>query len=178
MRVRRHLAPPMFRTIRGRRGLKQAGLVVAAFLAGYIITVFWLFPAPLFTSDHAVPRVLEEDGAAAKQRLDQQGFRARVEGEEPHPTAHRGTVIWQDPAPGTVLPAGRTVLLTTSAGPAPVAMPDVVGLDESQARKVIEAAGLQAGTGDSVPAGSDPGVVVATRPPLGVGRDQIGRAHV
>ena len=171
MRIRRHLAPPLFRTIRGRRGLKQAGIVVAGFVVGYLITVIWLFPAPLFSSDHPVPRVLDEDGAEARHRLDQQGFRTRMQDDEPHPTAPRGAVIWQDPAPGTVLPAGSTVLLTASAGPAPVAVPDVVGIDESQARKIIEAAGLKPGAADSVPAGSDPGVVVATRPATGVGRD-------
>jgi serine/threonine-protein kinase len=71
-----------------------------------------------------------------------------------------------------MLPKGSVVQLTTSSGPASVAIPDVVGLEEQDARKVIEAAGLQAGDADSVPASDERGVVIATRPSAGVARDR------
>jgi serine/threonine-protein kinase len=171
MRPRRHLAPSFFSTIAGRRLVRQASVVALAFIAGYLVTVFWLFPAPLFSSDHAVPRVVERDIADAKERLERQGFRAKVAGEEADPKAARGIVLWQDPAPGTVLPKGTVVQLTTSTGPAPVAIADVVGMDESLARRVIEASGLTIGGVDSIPASDERGVVIATRPGAGVARD-------
>jgi beta-lactam-binding protein with PASTA domain len=174
MRVRRHTAgsgTPWVSSIRGRRLLKQAGLVVAAFLAGYLIAAFVIFPTPLFSSDHSVPRVLDEDGGEARGRLESQGFRVRVDGEEPHPHAPKGAVIWQDPAPGTSLAPGTSVHMTVSSGPGAVTVPDLIGFDASLAARVVEAAGLTVGGLDSIPAGSETGTVVATRPGAGSSRD-------
>jgi len=174
MRVRRHTAgggTPFLRSIRGRRLFKQAGLVVGAFLAGYLIAAFVLFPTPLFSSDHSVPRVLDEDGSEARGRLESQGFRVRVDGEEPHPHAAKGAVIWQDPAPGTSLASGTSVHMTVSSGPGVVTVPDMIGFDAGLAARVIEAAGFTVGGVDSIPAGSETGTVVATRPGAGSSRD-------
>ena len=173
MRPRRHVGggTPYFSSIRGRRLLRQAGLVAAAFVVGYLIAVFVLFPTPLFSSDHSVPRVLDEDGAEARGRLESQGFRVRVDGEEPHPHAAKGAVIWQDPAPGTSLAAGTAVHMTVSSGPGVVTVPDLIGFDAGLAAKVIEATALKVGGVDSIPAGSETGTVVATRPGAGSSRD-------
>ena len=43
-------APGYFSTIAGQRLLKQIAVVLGAFVFGYLITIFWLFPAPLFKS--------------------------------------------------------------------------------------------------------------------------------
>jgi serine/threonine-protein kinase len=103
--------------------------------------------------------------------LERLGFRVKFDPDEPDPKAAKGTVIWQDPAPGTVIPKGSTVLLTPSSGPPTVPVPDVVGMDEALARKVMEASGLKIAEVDSLPASAEPGVVIATRPSAGVGRD-------
>jgi serine/threonine-protein kinase len=171
MKFRRHESAPIFATIAGRRLVKQAALVVGAFLLGYLLTIVWLFPAPLFGSGHAVPRVLDVGITEAKVQLEKQGFRAKIEGEMPHPKAPKGTVVWQDPPPGMVAPGNSQVSLTLSSGPAPVAVPDVVGFEGPLALRVIEASGLTLGETDSLPSAADPGVVVATRPAAGVGRD-------
>jgi serine/threonine-protein kinase len=52
-----------------------------------------------------------------------------------------------------------------------VAIPDVVGFEASLALRVLQASGLTIGVTDSLPSAADPGVVVATRPGAGVGRD-------
>lgn len=170
MRPRRHLVAPLLSTMAGRRLVRQVGAVAGAFVIGYLLT-FWLFPAPLFSADHPVPRVLDRPTTEAKQRLEKLGFRVKIDAEESHPRAPRGTIIWQDPPPGTVLPKGGPVHLTISSGPAAVPVPDVVGLEQDQAKRILEAAGLTAGDADSIPASAERGVVIATRPGQGVGRD-------
>ena len=92
-----------FATMAGRRLVRQVGVVAGAFLLGYLVTVFWLFPAPLFRSDHAVPRVLDMGVTAAREKLESQGFRFRIEDQQTDPTAPRGAVVWQDPPPGVVV---------------------------------------------------------------------------
>ena len=146
MRFRRHEeGPPLIATIAGRRMVRQAALVVGAFLFGYLLTVIWLFPSKLFSTDHAVPRLLDLGVTEAKSRLTKQGFRMKLEPEMAHPKAPKGTVIWQDPAPGVVLPPNSPISLDLSSGPAPVAIPDVVGFEASLALRVLEASGLTIG---------------------------------
>jgi beta-lactam-binding protein with PASTA domain len=174
MRFRRQLdvaGPPFFSTVRGRRMVKQVGIVVGSFLAGYLMTVFFLYPAPIFSADKAVPRVVDDDAAEARTRLEALGFKGRVEGDEPHPRAPKGTIVWQDPAPGTTLASGSIIHLTQSSGPASVPVPDVVGFEAALARRVLLAAGFAVSGTDSIPASSDPGTVVATRPATGIVRD-------
>ncbi len=70
-----------------------------------------------------------------------------------------GEVVEQAPAAGTGLAEGSTLEVTVSLGPTLVAVPDVVGKPEDQARAEIEAAGLSVGPGttandEAVPAGS------------------------
>jgi beta-lactam-binding protein with PASTA domain len=69
-----------------------------------------------------------------------------------------------------LVPPNAVVQLVLSAGPAPVTVPDVVGLARPYAEKVVEAAGLKVGRVDSVRGGAEAGVVIATRPAPGNGR--------
>lgn len=174
MQFRRHTAaprPPLLGTVRARRLLRQLGVVVGAFVAGYLVTVFIVYPTPIFSADKSVPRVIEEESGEARTRLEAQGFKARIEGEEPHPRAPRGSIVWQDPPAGTTLPPGSIVHLTASSGPASVPIPDVVGFEAALARRVLLAAGFAVSGTDSIPASADAGTVVATRPGSGIVRD-------
>lgn len=147
---------------------RDAALIAAAGFVAAGVAFLWTAPAPLFSSDHAVPRVLELRLQDAQRKVTELGFRARFAGSEQHPTVPAGFVVGQDPPPGVILSPGSVVELTTSAGRAPVVVPDVVGFATPQALRVLEAAGLAAATVDSVGEGADaPGVVIATRPPAG-----------
>ncbi|WP_255584364.1 Stk1 family PASTA domain-containing Ser/Thr kinase [Dietzia sp. ANT_WB102] len=53
-----------------------------------------------------------------------------------------GQVVSLQPSAGTTVDVGTRVAMVTSSGPAPVAVPEVVGLEEDQARAAIEGAGL------------------------------------
>ena len=150
--------------------IRDAGLVLLTFAIGYAISALWISPTPMLSGNHVVPRVLGLSEAEARKKLTAQGFRVRIESERASPTTPRGGVIWQDPPPAMVLEPNTTVQLVLSAGPAPVSVPDVVGLALSSAEKILVAAGVKVGAVDTVRAVGELGVVIATRPGAGNGR--------
>lgn len=172
MRARRHTTSgiPLLESVPWRGFLRDLGLIVLTFVIGYGVSVFWLSPGSVFTKDHALPRVLELTEPQARNKLTELGFRPRLEGERQNDAFPRGTVIWQDPPPGTVLPPNSVVQLVISAGPSLVAVPDVIGFNLPQATRIFSAAGVRVGVVDTVAGGQDRGVVLATRPAAGVGR--------
>ncbi|MGH2982689.1 MAG: PASTA domain-containing protein, partial [Solirubrobacterales bacterium] len=103
----------------------------------------------------AVPNVISQEVGTATQLLEDKGFDVDI---KPVPsTAPRDTVTEQDPIPGEKVDEGSTVILTISAGPASVAIPDVQGLTEADATKRLEDLGLlvdpEFGFSDTVPEG-------------------------
>jgi len=172
MRARRHTTSGVSLLQSGpwRGFLRDIGLIVLTFVIGYGISVLWLSPGSVFTKDHSLPRVLELTEAQARNKLTELGFRPRLDGERQNDKFPRGTVIWQDPPAGTVLPPNSVVQLVVSAGPSLVAVPDVIGFNLPQATKIFSAAGVRVGAVDTVAGGQERGVVLATRPAAGVGR--------
>ncbi|MGH7509618.1 MAG: PASTA domain-containing protein [Gemmatimonadales bacterium] len=172
MRARRHTTPsiPLFKSGPWRTFLRDMGLIVATFIIGYGVSALWLSPGTVFSKDHSLPRLLELPEAQARRTLTDLGFRPRLDGERPSDSFPRGTVIWQDPAPGTVLQPNAAVQLVLSAGPTLVPVPDVIGMSLPQAAQIFAAAGVRFGTVDTVAGSQDRGVVLATRPGAGVGR--------
>ncbi len=173
MRFRRHVSsePGWVPAVPPRRLLRDLGILAGIFVVGFVVASAWLSPVPLITADHAVPRVLELSVAEAQHTLVGLGFRVKLDPEQAHANLPRGSVVWQDPPPGVILPQNSVVLLTPSAGQLQIRVPDLVGLIAPQAQKVLVAAGLKLGKIDSVAADPEPGIVVATRPSAGVGRD-------
>ena len=172
MRFRRHTTSdvPLLQSAPWRGFLRDIGLIVLTFVIGYGVSVLWLSPGSVFTKDHALPRVLQLTEAQARNKLTELGFRPRLDGERQNDTFARGTVIWQDPPAGTVLPPNSVVQLVLSAGPSLVAVPDVIGFNLPQATRIFSAGGVRVGTVDTVAGGQERGVVLATRPAAGVGR--------
>jgi len=172
MRARRHVTSgvPLFKSAAWRGFLRDMGLILATFIIGYGISVFWLTPGSMFSKNHSLPRVLEMPESKARQKLNELGFRPRIEGERPSDAFPAGAVIWQDPPPGTVLKPNTVIQLVVSTGPTLVAVPDVIGLNVPEAKQILTAAGVRVGTVDSTAGGSEPGVVLATRPAAGIGR--------
>jgi serine/threonine-protein kinase len=143
--------------------------------AGYLVAALYLFPAPLLPNEREVPRVLGLSEEEARGDLARQALEATVAAREPHPSAGTGEVIWQDPVAGVAVPRGSAVQLTLSDGPPRVAVPDVRGFDETLARRLLAASGLEVEAVDSVllkdvPAGTVAGTTPAARESLRVGR--------
>lgn len=161
--------PPSRRPAVIRAALIVAGLVLV-FVVGWLGSALWFSPAPLLPEERTVPRAIGlrlEDATAGIERVE---LRARLADQRSHPTAARGVVIWQDPAPGTAVPMNTSVQLTTSAGPGTVAVPDLTGFVLRDAVTVLKAAGLVVGEIDTIAAIGEPGVVLGTRPSAGSGR--------
>lgn len=62
------------------------------------------------------------------------------------PTVPAGYVIAQTPRMGVEVPSGSLVRLVTSRGPAPRAIPDVVGMPQSEAESNLKKAGFKSRT--------------------------------
>ncbi len=100
---------------------------------------------------YAVPNVIGMDAADAAAAIEAAGL---------SPDGNNiGTVIEQAPEPGTVLGAGATVSIKTTDGNGCI-VPDVVGMDVSDAIAAIGAAGLSAD-------GNNSGTVIAQTPEPG-----------
>ena len=173
MRMRRH-TEPAFASLRStpwRQFARDIGFVALTFVVGYAISAYWLTPGSAMGDDHPIPRVLGLPMPEAKTALATAGFRSRIEGERPSGSVPRGGILWQDPPPGTVVAPNAVVQLVLSAGPAPVTVPDVIGLALPYAERVMQAAGITVGRVDTVRgSGPETGVVLATRPAPGNGR--------
>ena len=165
----RRLPPGLRKTVWLRLGVA----VMAG--GGYRVAALVFFPAPLLPNERHVPRVLALSEEEARHDIEQAGLAPSVVGREPHPTARRGDVIWQDPPPGLTAPRGSTVQVVLAAGPPRVAVPDVHGYDEAFARRLLAAAGLTVELVDTVlikdvQAGTVAGTDPAAGESLAVGR--------
>ncbi|HET7039725.1 MAG TPA: PASTA domain-containing protein, partial [Gemmatimonadales bacterium] len=161
-------ALPLPHAFRDRRFAYVAwGVFLGTLVFGYLLAALVFFPAPIFASSRAVPRVLGLDEAAAREQLTAEGLRVGAVARTAHPTAPAGIVVWQEPPPGVVAPEATDVRLTLSDGPRRIPVPDVSGYEAEQGRLLIEAAGLKVGSTDAVQAPTPRNIVVNTRPQAG-----------
>ncbi len=91
--------------------------------------------------DELVPSVVGLPSDQAVQELSSHGFKVTTD-----PTfstkIKKGLAVRTSPKEGTAAPHGSRVRLFVSNGPPPVAVPDVVGQDKSDARRQLEDAGF------------------------------------
>jgi beta-lactam-binding protein with PASTA domain len=144
-----------------------AGMFAGTFVVGYLLAALVLFPAPIFATHHAVPRVLGLEQERAQTTLTDAGFTLGAVQRAPHASIPAGSVIWQDPPAEVNAIEATAVSLTISSGPQRVPVPDVAGYDAADARTLIEAAGLRVGSTESTQAPTPRNVAVNTRPPAG-----------
>jgi beta-lactam-binding protein with PASTA domain/tRNA A-37 threonylcarbamoyl transferase component Bud32 len=94
------------------------------------------------TEQVAVPDVLDQTEASARQELQQAGFEVSVV-EAPDEDTPEGLVSAQSPDPGIQADRGSTVQITISTGPDIVPVPDVTGMEAADARATLEEAGFR-----------------------------------
>ena len=88
-----------------------------------------------------VPALVGMSREDAQRRLESAGFDVGDVSERPSQTP-AGQVIDSRPRAGADAPVPGTIALVVSAGPTVVLVPNVVGRSVSQARSILEAAGL------------------------------------
>ena len=146
-------------------------LLLAALIG---LGALWYFTR---NEEKAVPAVTGQPLDVAVSRLEDEGFKTDIVNQaNPAP---RGTVFEQRPSAGTELEEGSTVTIVASKGPATVAVPNVVGLPESQARDRLAAAGLEV-TAFEVFSEEPEGTVIAQNPGSGerVSKDSGVRINI
>ena len=126
----------------------------------------WLSRGP---ERHAVPRVAGMTLARAQNLLAASKLTVGTINRVYSDTVGTGRVISATPKPGTPLKRGAVVGLEVSSGPAPVAIPSVVGVEITQAKATLEQLGLVVkaaeGFSDTVP----PNAVISQDPGPGAG---------
>lgn len=90
-----------------------------------------------------VPNLDGMPAEGAARALEAAGFAVRVDEVEHERAA--GTVLAVQPSPGSQVQLPASVVLRVSSGPPHVTVPDVAGMDQNEARRVLEEAGLRVG---------------------------------
>jgi serine/threonine-protein kinase len=113
-----------------------------------------------------IPDLVARSQVAAASQLGNLGLIVGDPVQEPSDDIEAGLVIRTDPPAGTQVEEGSTVTLVVSSGPAPVAVPNVVGQTEEQATASLQGAGFSRSVElVEVPFGSaDAGRVVSQSP--------------
>lgn len=126
--------------------LKKAALVILA-----VVFLFFVgndIIMPLYVNQGGtmeVPSAIGLPFEQAKRMIDSLGLEGRegdVRASQEYPA---GTVIIQNPLPGTVVKKGRRVYLTVSGGEALVSVPNLRGKTVRDAKFALERAGLKLG---------------------------------
>ncbi|MDP2182575.1 MAG: PASTA domain-containing protein [Actinomycetota bacterium] len=135
-------------------GAVALALVVAGF-------VTWSF----LGNKSPVPDVLNVDEGVARASLAQAGFVIEV-AERRFNVLPAGTVLEQDPAPGTTLKRGDAVIVVVSAGSEEIIMPDVIGSSINVARPQLEQLGLVVKI-DAMESDAPRDTIISTNPSAG-----------
>ncbi|MDP9845179.1 Stk1 family PASTA domain-containing Ser/Thr kinase [Streptosporangium lutulentum] len=134
----RRASPPAKARRRFRPVWFLAALAVVM-MAGVGVTA-WLSsqPTPL-----TVPKLVGENVTVATTKAQQLGFTVESGKEENDEKVPKGSVLRTEPTAGTqVTTENSRLLLIPSAGPKRIAVPNVVGISEAEARSKLAEAGL------------------------------------
>lgn len=157
--------PPRVRPIPARRPVWPwiaAALVLIAAGIG-IAAGLGLFGPPSLPVPDLTGKTQEE----AQRLIEQAGFVLGSVTDSYHDTAAPGTVIDQSPVPGASAQKGAAIDIVLSKGPALVAVPELVGLTDDEARARLEQAGLEARSMLEPDPEAEPGTVFKQDPAPG-----------
>ena len=151
--------PPSRRRLLTRR--RAIILALLLLLAGGAVAAYALTRPETAT----VPGVLHQSEDHARVVLRKAGFEVKVKdvpSEKP-----KGEVVKQDPPADSEVDQGSTVTLKVSAGPGKVKVPDVSGLAEDEAKKMVRDKGFRSKVTTSHSGAVRRGLVIGTQPPAG-----------
>jgi serine/threonine-protein kinase len=145
--------PTRYRSGRGRPLAAVALLIV---IAGAIALV------TSGSSSATVPELRGLARADAQKRA--RGNDLRITFKSRYAGSKKGTVIAQQPRPGKHVRPKSKVRAVVSAGPPPVAVPDVVGRSAADAQSALKSAGLRSHITRAPAPGREPGTVARQSP--------------
>ena len=145
-----------------RRSILVPTLLVILGIALAAIAAAWYFTR---ADTAAVPSVVGMPLDNAVTRVEDQGFKADIVSQPSEAT--QGTVFHQAPGPGTEHDKGSQVQLLVSKGPTQVAVPNAVGVSETEARDRLASAGFKANVFRAYSETTASGDVVAQSPDAG-----------
>lgn len=141
-------------------------LILAGLAAGlFVLTRVFGGTEPMVT----IPAdVVGMDIAAAEQRLIQLGFNPVLGEKRADPQFGPNQVITTDPAPGRTAPRGSEVRLHYSEGPKQVEVPNLAGMTEEEALRMLREGGFGIGRRELEPSDEvEAGLIVRSAPPAG-----------
>lgn len=125
----------------------------------------------------AVPNVIDKDIDTATAQLQQKGFEVKTKPTES--TQNPGTVLSQNPDPGTELEKGNTVTLEVAKAVAKATVPDVTGKSCEEAKALMTANNLVGNCNDiDVADPNQAGKVVSTIPAIGSQADKNSKVNI
>jgi len=124
-------------------------------------------PVQPTTASVQVPNLVDQTQAAAEAALGQQGLEVGDVTTVASSEIAQGSVISTDPAAGQTVDEGSKVNLVVSGGPDTVAIPNVVGLTEDEARSNLTNAGFDRVNSKQVASTKPAGEVTAVDPGQG-----------
>lgn len=133
----------LFRFLKGKRFLTIVGIFVGLFiLFNYILLPAYVRHGGTLSVPDVVGVKLED----AVTKIEEAGLQAVQADSRPDPERPMGTVINQNPGPGSVVKHGRRVYLTISGGEIQVAVPSLRGRSTRDAKFALERYGLKLGS--------------------------------
>lgn len=155
----------------GRAGRILGYLLLAALTFAAAGGAVWFLAeqfAPEAVATARVPRVVGESSEVANQILSEAGFEMRIVRSETSPDVPAGGVISQEPTAGASAPERSVVEVVLSLGEDVVAVPDVTGEQQDDARQILRSARLVPGSTTTEPSDDvEAGIVLRTSPEAG-----------
>ena len=142
-----------------------AGLLMVLVM-GFFVGAFMSFGKFWSTAEVTVPDVTGKPMALARQILEDQKLRVNV-AEVYDASVPAGTVVSQNPEAGTKVKEERTVTINVSRGGEELEMPDLLGLDKSDAEIKLKKMGLKLGSVYEKFSDEDEGTVISQEPRAG-----------
>jgi serine/threonine-protein kinase len=142
------------------------GLLIAAIVAGggYLLYTS-LNDDGADTTTVTVPNVKDKPFDVAKAELLDAGLTVIEPPATEESNGKAGIVLRQDPQPDEVVEQGKEILLTVSVEPPEVGVPNLLGLDQSQAEAAIRGVNLKVGTATTESSDLPEGQVISQTPP-------------
>jgi len=127
-----------------RRRVLMSALAVVLVTAAVVAVTLWASSRGR-GSTVRVPDLVGMSGRAGEQHLERAGLEYRVVGRRESGEAEAGTILSQTPSANEHVPPASVVKVVLSEGSKMVVVPNVTQMSVAQARKQLEAAGLEPG---------------------------------